>query len=187
MQYLGRAALGKPYMGIGRNLSYSRELFFRKKGFAKHLHVISGDDDLLVNAWANKENTEICLHPESFVYSSAKKGFSEWMNQKKRHLYSGKFYKKSARNTLFIYWLFAVLAYLSSIFPVILKPEYYLSYLPLAVFILIRFLFISLLASRFKVMHLLAFLIPLDIIYQFIYTPLLSLLVLFKKRMNVWS
>ena len=35
-------------MGIGRNLCYTKTLFFANKGFASHMHVMSGDDDLFV-------------------------------------------------------------------------------------------------------------------------------------------
>jgi biofilm PGA synthesis N-glycosyltransferase PgaC len=39
MAYMS-AALGKhAFMGVGRNLAYTRELFFRFKGYAKHQHI----------------------------------------------------------------------------------------------------------------------------------------------------
>jgi len=34
LQYLSYALAGKPYMGVGRNLSYKKELFFNSKGFS---------------------------------------------------------------------------------------------------------------------------------------------------------
>ncbi len=33
IQYLSYALAGKPYMGVGRNLSYKKNVFFRNKGF----------------------------------------------------------------------------------------------------------------------------------------------------------
>ena len=59
MQYLGMAIRGIPYMGVGRNLAYRRSVFFRNKGFGSHNHVISGDDDLLVNTIATGKNTAV--------------------------------------------------------------------------------------------------------------------------------
>jgi biofilm PGA synthesis N-glycosyltransferase PgaC len=59
MQYLGMAIRGIPYMGVGRNLAYRKDLFFRKKGFGAHNHIISGDDDLFVNANASGANTRV--------------------------------------------------------------------------------------------------------------------------------
>ena len=49
MQYLAMAIKGRPYMGVGRNMAYRKSLFFERKGFASHLNLASGDDDLFVN------------------------------------------------------------------------------------------------------------------------------------------
>jgi len=46
MQYMSLALAGLPYMGVGRNLAYHRELFFNSGGFMKHYKITSGDDDL---------------------------------------------------------------------------------------------------------------------------------------------
>ncbi|HSI90670.1 MAG TPA: glycosyltransferase, partial [Adhaeribacter sp.] len=37
MQYLSFAIKGKPYMGVGRNLSYTKKCFYKNKGFASHI------------------------------------------------------------------------------------------------------------------------------------------------------
>jgi cellulose synthase/poly-beta-1,6-N-acetylglucosamine synthase-like glycosyltransferase len=92
-QYFGLATWGRPYMGVGRNLAYRRELFFRHKGFHRHIKVIGGDDDLFVNQAAHKSNVAICLGAESIVTSLPKTTLSDWFWQKKRHLGAGKFYK----------------------------------------------------------------------------------------------
>lgn len=92
-QYLSMAMIGFPYMGVGRNLLYKKELFFRYKGFASHQHILSGDDDLFVNETSNSQNTAVALHPDSFVISEPKNSFSAWVAQKSRHLSTGKFYK----------------------------------------------------------------------------------------------
>lgn len=92
-QYIAFAAAGMPYMGVGRNLAFRKAIFERAGGFSSHEHLSSGDDDLLVNAAANRCNTTCCLHPEAFVYSSAKKTWQSWLRQKKRHLSAGVAYK----------------------------------------------------------------------------------------------
>jgi len=65
MQYISYAISGKAYMGVGRNLSYKKDLFFKNKGFASHLKILSGDDDLFVNEAATKTNTAVCIDPNS--------------------------------------------------------------------------------------------------------------------------
>ena len=39
LQYLSYALAGMPYMGVGRNLSYKKDLFLRNKGFAFINHI----------------------------------------------------------------------------------------------------------------------------------------------------
>ena len=73
IQYFSFALWGIPYMGVGRNMIYKKELFFQAGGFDKHSHIASGDDDLFVNAIANKKNTSIVIHKNSQMNSAPKK------------------------------------------------------------------------------------------------------------------
>lgn len=100
MQYLSFALAGKPYMGVGRNLSYKKDLFLRNKGFSSINHVPGGDDDLFINKVAHKGNTRIVIDPDAFTLSEPKKSFSQWTRQKNRHFSTAKFYKASHK-----FWL----------------------------------------------------------------------------------
>ncbi len=113
MQYISMARAGKPYMGVGRNLSYKKELFFKNRGFASHLELQSGDDDLLISEISNKDNTCIENYPESFTYSEPENKFGNWLRQKKRHLTTAKFYQQSVKWMLGIDYLSRVLLILS--------------------------------------------------------------------------
>ena len=93
MQYLGMAIRGIPYMGVGRNLAYRRSVFFSNKGFGAHNHLISGDDDLLVNTIASGENTCVEFRNGMHTRSVPCSGFNEWITQKKRHLTTAPYYK----------------------------------------------------------------------------------------------
>ena len=103
MHYLGYASIGKPYMGVGRNLAYSREVYLSVSGFASHHHVPCGDDDLFVQEAASAKNVAICAHPEAYTYTEPKHTWSAWYRQKLRHLWAGKFYAPTIRNRLFWY------------------------------------------------------------------------------------
>lgn len=93
VNYLSAAIAGKTYMGVGRNLGYTKKLFFENKGFASHYHILSGDDDLFVNKIAKIAKVSVELNPDSFTYSNSKETWSAWMRQKKRHLSTSKFYR----------------------------------------------------------------------------------------------
>jgi biofilm PGA synthesis N-glycosyltransferase PgaC len=93
VNYLAFALKGMPYMGVGRNMAYRKSLFFKNKGFAAHMHIPSGDDDLFVNAHANAHNTSIRIHPDTHMWSEPKTFFGDYLKQKKRHFGAGKLYK----------------------------------------------------------------------------------------------
>jgi glycosyltransferase involved in cell wall biosynthesis len=100
IQYLSIALGGHPYMGIGRNLAYTKELFFSYKGFYKHISVNGGDDDLFINRTASPENVAIVITPESMVESEPKLTWKGWYKQKLRHFSVGSFYKGEDLNRL---------------------------------------------------------------------------------------
>jgi len=91
--YLSFALAKVPYMGVGRNLAYTKSLFFKNKGFASHYKIQSGDDDLFVNQCADAKNTAIQIDSNSHTVSLPKTSFKQWFFQKKRHYSTGKYYK----------------------------------------------------------------------------------------------
>jgi glycosyltransferase involved in cell wall biosynthesis len=93
LQYFSFALAGIPYMGVGRNLAYRKQLFFDHNIYPKYPQLISGDDDLLINHAATKENTTIRLSTGTFMYSEPKRTWDEYWYQKKRHVSTGRYYK----------------------------------------------------------------------------------------------
>ena len=102
IQYLSFAIANKAYMGVGRNLSYKKELFFKNKGFSTHYHINSGDDDLFINQNANSTNVGMVIHKNSLTYSIPAKTLDEWNQQKSRHLSTSGLYSVASRNRLAI-------------------------------------------------------------------------------------
>jgi glycosyltransferase involved in cell wall biosynthesis len=111
LQYFSYALAGVPYMGVGRNLSYKRDLFFRMKGFSSHNHIPGGDDDLFVNMAAYAGNTAVVIDPDSFTLSRPVSGWNAWIRQKYRHHSTGKYYKPLHRFLLGLYSLSHFLFY----------------------------------------------------------------------------
>jgi cellulose synthase/poly-beta-1,6-N-acetylglucosamine synthase-like glycosyltransferase len=112
IQFMGWALLGRPYMGVGRNLGYRKELFLSSKGFNKHLGITGGDDDLFVNEHATKTNVGVCIGPESLTPSIPKKTWRQFLRQKIRHLAVGKRYRASDKFILGIFSMSWVLSWL---------------------------------------------------------------------------
>jgi len=95
LQYFSYALAGMPYMGVGRNLAYKKELFFRNKGFSAQNQLPGGDDDLFINKVATKLNTAIVIDAGAFTVSEPKTKWSTWRSQKARHYTTSKYYKAS--------------------------------------------------------------------------------------------
>jgi cellulose synthase/poly-beta-1,6-N-acetylglucosamine synthase-like glycosyltransferase len=100
LQYMGMANAGYPYMGVGRNLAYKRDTFFKNSGFRGMLGEIAGDDDLFVNKVANKANTAVVCSPDSITWSAPKTTWKEWIHQKTRHLSVSHHYKQASKMRL---------------------------------------------------------------------------------------
>jgi glycosyltransferase involved in cell wall biosynthesis len=111
LQYLSFALAGIPYMGVGRNLSYKKGLFFKVKGFSSMNHIASGDDDLFINKVATRRNTAIVIDPEATILSEPKKTFREWFSQKTRHFSTARFYKPLHKFLLGLYTMSQFLFY----------------------------------------------------------------------------
>ena len=57
LSYLGLCLQQKTYMGVGRNLAYTRKAYDSVSGFSSHYHIPAGDDDLFVQEACKKEYT----------------------------------------------------------------------------------------------------------------------------------
>lgn len=112
IHYFSAAAWRYPYMGVGRNLAYTSDLFYQHKGFVKHMHIPSGDDDLFIQDAASSKNTSFTFSVESQTLSEPKETLKEWFHQKRRHLSTSRFYKKGHKFLLGFFFLTLLITYL---------------------------------------------------------------------------
>jgi len=100
-QYLGFAWRGQPYMGVGRNLAYTRATFGATKGFASHIRRLSGDDDLLVqDAVAQGRRAAVVADASAHTISQPATTWPAWWAQKRRHLSAGSRYRAADRRRI---------------------------------------------------------------------------------------
>lgn len=97
MRQLGRAIGGHPYTGCGRNLAYRKSLYYNQKGFASHLNLQRGEDDLFINRTANKRNTRIETSPESIVRITAPHFKKNWAEDKLSYNMTSHYFKGISR------------------------------------------------------------------------------------------
>lgn len=168
MSYLSYALKGNAYMGVGRNLAYTKSLFFKGKGFNKHMHIKSGDDDLFVNHNATRDNVAIAIQPDAHMYSVPKHRWKSYYKQKARHsgasvLYKGKHKRMLATQLLSAIAFYILLAACFAIYPA-------LWYVPLGAYLLrymSQMLVFGKIYKKLQVMDLLLWLPFLDLFYYF--------------------
>jgi biofilm PGA synthesis N-glycosyltransferase PgaC len=186
MFYFSAAIHKKAFMGVGRNLGYTKELFFKQKGFAWHQHIISGDDDLFVNRAASPTNVDIQLNPDSFVYTESKKNMNDWFRQKTRHNATGKFYKASHKAFLGTFYAVNLIFYASIIALLILDLNFWQLVLGIYFFKLICQSVVYFLAfKKLKYQNLTWFIFMLDFLFV-LYIYVFGAIGLFTKQRKMW-
>ncbi|MDP5082148.1 MAG: glycosyltransferase [Winogradskyella sp.] len=148
LQYFSYANLGLPYMGVGRNMAYRKELFFNNSGFNNHMKLKSGDDDLFINEVASKTNTAICYNEESFTISEPKTSFRSWILQKRRHISTAKFYKPLHQLLLGLFYFTQFLFWVLSIILIVLGYPWIWLAIPVAFRFIIQFICFGLTAKK---------------------------------------
>ena len=93
LQYLSLALKGQPYRGVGRNMGYKKSHFFEHKGYAKFMHLCTGEDDLFINQIATSGNTAVELSEDSLVTMQTD-SFGMWKELRLCQSTTRRFYKR---------------------------------------------------------------------------------------------
>ncbi|MDR0895632.1 MAG: glycosyltransferase [Prevotellaceae bacterium] len=115
MRYLGLALARFPYMGIGNNLAYRKELFFRGKGFSEYLYLQRGDDDLFVNSNATRRNTRVETAQEAVVHKEPIDSAKTWREDRVSYMETSRLYKGMQRYLLGCETLTRLLFYVATV------------------------------------------------------------------------
>lgn len=87
LQYFACTLWGIPYMGVGRNMSFSRKAYEEVRASINGQDLISGDDDLLVQAMVqHRKKITIACGTDSYMYSNAEGSYKKWLRQKSRQI-----------------------------------------------------------------------------------------------------
>lgn len=184
MNYFSMALCRLPYMGVGRNLAYSKDLFNQVHGFKSHYALPSGDDDLFIQEAAKKNNYTINLDPSSFCYSDAAETWKAWSRQKSRHYSTSNHYNVIKKALLGIY-PFTLLILLISFVSLMLNIEFrWLSLAVFSVVMLMKWWFQGRCLVKLGEKRFVYFLPFWDVLYTLL-IPVLFLTAV-KKRPNKW-
>lgn len=104
-RWLSDAIHGHPWRGTGFNLAYTRELFFRVKGFSSHLNLRDGDDDIFVSSIATASNTDVELGIDSIVEVTGNNTRRIARERRRRRLFTSRFIRRRPRLLSALAWL----------------------------------------------------------------------------------
>jgi biofilm PGA synthesis N-glycosyltransferase PgaC len=169
IQYMSFSLWGIPYMGVGRNMIYKKELFFQVGGFEQHSHIASGDDDLFINAVANKNNTAIVINEQSQMYSAPKETWYAYFKQKSRHVTTGRHYKWIHKILLGLLSLSHFGIYFFALLSIIFGSSTFFVLSSLLVIISLKSIVFALIAKKLKEGSLIPLIPLLDVIYVLYY------------------
>lgn len=89
---VGISAVGlnerKPTTCNGANLMFNKSVFNKIGGYQQHLHIKSGDDDLLMQAFFQFDSNKVSyfINEEAIVFTDVAKGFKSFVHQRARWL-----------------------------------------------------------------------------------------------------
>jgi glycosyltransferase involved in cell wall biosynthesis len=181
IQYLSFSVKGNTYMGVGRNLAYTKTCFYRNNGFESHKETLGGDDDLFVRDARSSQKVNIVFKKEAQTTSIPKESYPEWVTQKRRHMAVGRHYKMPDKIRIGLFMLANVFFYLITIF--LLFAQYNLILLAILYVIRSIGLFSVYRAISRKLEENLSFLVLplLDLIYSVHYLALGISVLIFNK------
>lgn len=182
LQYFSFAAIGMPYMAVGRNMAYTKSFFRQSKNFHNAENTISGDDDLLVNELATKNNFGLVWNYHSQILSVPKKTYSSWFQQKIRHYTAGNQYKNKHKVILGILYISSLFTSISALLLFLHGFKIEELFIILLAKVFIQSIVALRLLSRWKESGLLVWVLVLDFLFPMILFTLGTASIFYKQK-----
>ena len=129
MNYFSFALNGFAYMGVGRNLAYTKRAYQAVDGYKSHHMLASGDDDLFIQEASKKSSLGIEIHADTHCFSPSKNTWSEWVHQKSRHYTTTPKYSFIKKLLLATYPITIVVAWFSFVSLMILSNSVFICFI----------------------------------------------------------
>jgi len=129
MNYFSFALNDLAYMGVGRNLAYTKSAYQAVDGYKSHHMLASGDDDLFIQEASKKSVLGIEIHADTHCFSPSKNTWSEWVHQKSRHFTTTPKYSFIKKLLLATYPITLVAAWFSFVSLMILSNSVFICFI----------------------------------------------------------
>lgn len=163
IHYLAFAKTKMTYMGVGKNLAYTSDIYYKNKGFISHVKLPIGDDDLFVNEVANKNNTDVIWHPDAFIETQTLEKWSEWFLKRKNRAWSFRHYKLRHKILLLTYFSSSALFWILTLSSFLFLPLK-IALILIGTRILLQYLSIGIIAYKLGAKRMLFFIPFLELI-----------------------
>lgn len=100
IRYLRAAVVSLPYRGIYNNIGYTKELFFKSRGY-NFLRLATGEDDLFVQKIAPYCDHSVILNPRATMRQTPYGGFKWWWRELRYRSFSFRYYPKGVKFSIF--------------------------------------------------------------------------------------
>lgn len=181
--YLSAAANKSPYMGVGRNLAYTKSLYKSINGFEGIEHITGGDDDLLVQKMVAHAEVSINIHPESLTYSAPERTWKKYLTQKTRHLSVGKDYQEKFKQKLSTSAVLHSSLWLSFLYLIGFSDTIWRIIVPFALLVLIKGLFFKKIATKIGTPLRLIWYPIMDLVYA-VFLPLIAIRAMLERNIR---
>ena len=129
MNYFSFALNGLAYMGVGRNLAYTKSTYQAVDGYKSHHMLASGDDDLFIQEASKIGSLGIEIDADTHCFSPSKNTWSEWVHQKSRHFTTTPKYSFIKKLLLATYPITLVAAWFSFVSLMILSNSVFICFI----------------------------------------------------------
>lgn len=130
LRFSQAARQGKAYMGLGRNMAFTKALYQRIGGYTDIDHIMGGDDDLLVQKSVQaKAKIVVQNEPMAYTFSTPVDTWADWWHQKRRHSSVSPHYRLVDKFKLAIEASFHLLAWAAPLLLSFYKPLFAVSWL----------------------------------------------------------
>ena len=129
MNYFSFALNGFAYMGVGRNLAYTKCAYQAVDGYKSHHMLASGDDDLFIQEASKKSSLGIEIDADTHCFSPSKNTWSGWIHQKSRHFTTTPKYSFIKKLLLATYPITLVAAWFSFVSLMILSNSVFICFI----------------------------------------------------------
>lgn len=165
MQYTAWASADIPYMGVGRNMAYKKQLT-KFIDTERYYSTASGDDDIFIQHTRNKAKFISNTNSDSRTYSYAPSNFKSWTRQKTRHYSTGFQYSLIHKLGLGLFIFTKIIIHSIGIYLILILSKYLSLYI---IYLIVNIISLHFINKKIKMPVQMKYLLGTDFLLSYLY------------------